>query len=45
MTELAFNIAGWGIVVGLAIYGGAILWLHTWFKSLERNEGEDDGEE
>lgn len=41
-TELAFNIAGWGITILLAIYGGAILWLHTWMRSLERREGEDD---
>lgn len=44
MTELAFNIAGWGFTVGLAIYGAAILWLHTWLKSLERNEAEDENE-
>lgn len=42
-TELAFNIAGWGFTVALAIYGGVILWLHTWLKSRENEpENEDD---
>lgn len=45
MTELVFNIAGWGITILLGVYGGAILWLHTWLRSVERNEAEDDNEE
>lgn len=44
-TELAFNIAGWGFTILLGVYGGVILWLHTWLKTIERREGEDDGED
>lgn len=42
-TELAFSIAGWGFTILLGVYGGAILWLHTWLKSRENEpENEDD---
>lgn len=41
-TELAFNIAGWGVTILLGVYGGAILWLHTWLRSVERNEHENE---
>lgn len=43
MTELAFNIAGWGFTIALGVYGAAIFWLHTWLKTLEDEpENEDD---
>lgn len=44
-TELAFNIAGWGFTILLGVYGAAIFWLHTWMRTLEHAEGDDDGEE
>lgn len=44
-AQLAFNIAGWGITILFCIYGGAILWLHTWLRSLERREGEDNDDD
>lgn len=42
MTELAFNVAGAGIALLFAIGSVGLLLLHTWLKSLERNEHENE---
>jgi len=44
MTELAFNIAGFGIAALFAIGACVLLLLHTWLKSLERGEHENEEE-
>jgi len=42
MTELAFNIAGWGFTVVLAVGSIGLLLLHKWMRTLERNELENE---
>lgn len=44
--QLAFaiivNVAGWGFALLLATTTVALFALHTWMRTLERSEGEDD---
>ena len=42
MTELAFNVAGAGIALLFAIGSVGLLLLHTWLRSVERNEHENE---
>lgn len=44
MTELAFNIAGWGITFGLGAYLVVIVWLYTWLRTREASECEQEAD-
>lgn len=44
MNDTLNTILGWVTAGALALFGGAILWLHEWMRSLERNAYEDDND-